>query len=554
MSFNREPQLGKNFWLAMALSFLVLMGYPFFIRWISPERPPQETTIEKQEAPSQTQSAPEAIYPAKETVRDTFLEKPSPPEEFRFENEIYAAKFSTLGGSISDLFYKGADSQNGNFPHSFYAGDPTQPGSFGIKILHDREDLTRAIFKISEKNIRQGTVDFVYERPSEYRLTKRYIFSRTEPVIRMNVLLENLTPREKHFPLELSFGLDYEKIENQQFEHFESVIWTHKAETANVGKIAKKGFRVDGEISWAGLIRQYFALLVKPDWKTLSGESSADTETLWTSLRMEPISVPGNAVKERNFLIYAGPQRYEVLKSFGLGFENILSRGFFGIFQIWLLIALKFCNQLTHNFGWSIILVTLAIKAAFTPLTHISFESMKKMQALQPKLKNIQERYKSDPAKMNKEMMGLYKRNKVNPMSGCLPMLLQIPIFFAFYRVLSEAIELHGAPFIGWITDLSAPDRLFTFPFDIPLIGDGLNVLPILMLLSMFWQQKLTPQAGATPEQTKIMAFMPLIFGFIFYKMPSGLVLYWFVSNVLSIIHQVFVKRMVIVLHHEDRD
>jgi YidC/Oxa1 family membrane protein insertase len=151
-------------------------------------------------------------------------------------------------------------------------------------------------------------------------------------------------------------------------------------------------------------------------------------------------------------------------------------------------------------------------------------------------------------------MMQLYKRNRVNPMGGCLPMLIQIPIFIAFYQVLSEAIELKGAPFIAWINDLSEPDRLFTFPVSIPFLGDSFHLLPILMLASMVWQQKLTPQAGATPEQTKIMAFMPLIFGFIFYKMPSGLVLYWFVNNVLSIIHQIFIKRMVVVLHHEDRD
>ena len=216
--------------------------------------------------------------------------------------------------------------------------------------------------------------------------------------------------------------------------------------------------------------------------------------------------------------------------------------------------ALKFLYRFTHNFGWAIILLTCVIKGAFTPLTHMSFENMKKMQALQPKLKNLQERYKNDPTSLNREMMQLYKRNKVNPMGGCLPMLLQIPIFIAFYQVLNETIELKGAPFIFWIKDLSEPDRLFHLPMTLPFIGDSFNLLPFFMLASMFFQQQLTPQTASTPEQAKMMQFMPLIFGVMFYQMPSGLVLYWFINNTLSVIHQVFVKRMVIVLHHEDKD
>ena len=133
-------------------------------------------------------------------------------------------------------------------------------------------------------------------------------------------------------------------------------------------------------------------------------------------------------------------------------------------------------------------------------------------------------------------------------------MVIQIPVFFAFYQVLSGAIELNGAPFIGWIHNLAEPDKLYTLPWVLPVIGNGINLLPVLMLGSMIWQQKLTPQTATSPEQAQMMNFMPIVFGFVFYNLPSGLVLYWFVNNMLSIIHQTFVKRMVIVLHHEDRD
>ena len=150
-------------------------------------------------------------------------------------------------------------------------------------------------------------------------------------------------------------------------------------------------------------------------------------------------------------------------------------------------------------------------------------------------------------------MMELFRKNKVNPMAGCLPMLIQMPVLFAMFRVLPEAIELKNAPFIWWITDLSAPDHLWTLPFTVPLVGwTSLNLLPILMIFSQYGYQKLMPQTTTSPEQNKIMAFMPIFFGFICYNMPSGLVLYWFIQNLLSIIQQVFVNRIVAAIHHDD--
>ena len=162
------------------------------------------------------------------------------------------------------------------------------------------------------------------------------------------------------------------------------------------------------------------------------------------------------------------------------------------------------------------------------------------MQKLQPKMVKIKEKYKNDPAKMNQEVMSLYKTYKVNPLGGCLPMVLQIPVFFALYKVLLMSIELRHAPFMLWITDLSAPDRLW-LGFDLPYLG-GLPVLTLLMGASMFFQQKLSPST-ADPTQAKIMMFLPLIFTFMFLNFASGLVLYWFVNNLLSILQQVLINR-----------
>ncbi|MBI3307718.1 MAG: membrane protein insertase YidC, partial [Candidatus Omnitrophica bacterium] len=428
-------------------------------------------------------------------------------------------------------------------------------GLFGVRLINQDEDLANTVFKLNRSDKENGVFEFVFEKPGEYRLTKEFALNNETPVIDLRVRVENVSPREKHFPLGIYYAIQYGQVENLQQEMFEAVVSTpEKIEARHQHDIAKKGMSVSKEILWGGLIRKYFALLIKPDYKAIASESKADEEKIETDLRLEPLTIAAGASEQHDFLIYAGPQRYETLKSFDLGFEDLLSRGFFGTFKIWLLRALKFSHRFTHNFGWDIIILTLILKGLFTPLTHMSFESMKKMQAIQPKMKSLQERYKKDPSRLNREMMELYKRNRVNPMAGCLPMLCQIPVFIAFYQVLNEAIELKGAPFIFWIQNLSEPDRLFHFGFTIPFVGDAFHFLPLLMIGSMVWQQKLTPQVGSTPEQAKMFAFMPVIFGFIFYKMPSGLVLYWFVNNMLSIIHQIFVKRMVVVLHHEDRE
>ena len=217
------------------------------------------------------------------------------------------------------------------------------------------------------------------------------------------------------------------------------------------------------------------------------------------------------------------------------------------------LLVLKFLNQITHNFGWDILLLTLLIKVVFTPLTMISSKSMKKMQALAPRQKAIQEKYKNDPQRSQREIMELYKRNKVNPISGCLPMLIQFPILIGMFRLLPEAIELHGMPFIFWIKDLSIPDQFMELPFKIPFLGSWLNILPILMVVSQIGYQRLMPQAMTQPEQKMIMNIMPFFFGFICWSFPSGLVLYWIFQNIFSMAQQMWINRIQTELHPDDR-
>ena len=260
--------------------------------------------------------------------------------------------------------------------------------------------------------------------------------------------------------------------------------------------------------------------------------------------------IPQGISLTRDFRFYAGPKEEVLLQDFGaqldrsidLGWSFVepITRGF-----VWLL---RRSYEFIPNYGVAIILLTFLLRLVMGPLTHKQMKVMKKnatqMSALQPKIKDVQERYADDAQKRNEEMMKIYREAGVNPLTmmggGCLPMLLQLPIFIALYYALQSAIELRGAPFGLWITDLSVPETLFT----IPAIGIPIRVLPLAMGASMVIQQKMTPMTTMDPNQARMMmTVMPVMFTVLFYGFPSGLVLYWFVSNLLGMAQQLLINR-----------
>ncbi|MBW1721420.1 MAG: membrane protein insertase YidC [Deltaproteobacteria bacterium] len=249
-----------------------------------------------------------------------------------------------------------------------------------------------------------------------------------------------------------------------------------------------------------------------------------------------PFSIPPGGVFTARFTLYLGPRDLTILKSLGKDLDRAINFGWFDWIAKPLLYTLRFFYKYVGNYGVAIIILTVLIKILFWPLTHKSYKSMKEMQKLQPHMARLREKYKNNKEQLNKELMSLYKTYKVNPLGGCLPMLIQIPVFFALFRILGNAIELRHAPFVLWINDLSAPDRLFHFPFKIPLMAPpyGIPVLTLLMGASMLIQQKMTPTPG-DPAQAKLMMFLPLVFTVMFINFPSGLVLYWLTNNILSI-------------------
>ena len=225
---------------------------------------------------------------------------------------------------------------------------------------------------------------------------------------------------------------------------------------------------------------------------------------------------------------YMGGKEYEGLKKIDPRLTAIIEYGFFTFVAKPVFLFLKYIHGLIGNWGWAIVIMTILIKLVLFPLTYKGMVSMNKLKALSPKIKEIQKQHKGDPQKMNAKMMELYKKHGANPMGGCLPMLMQIPIFFSIYRVLLNAIELKHAPWTGWIHDLSAMDPYY--------------VLPILMGATMFWQQRITPTNFTDPMQEKIMKFLPLIFTFFFVTFPAGLTLYWFINNLFSVAQQYYVN------------
>jgi YidC/Oxa1 family membrane protein insertase len=309
--------------------------------------------------------------------------------------------------------------------------------------------------------------------------------------------------------------------------------------------------RGSSNVVWAAVHNQFFTLIAKPSrpapaivGRTVplppptKDEITADPRAFLNPVGYEtalvyPQSVLApNEVIEEQFSIYAGPKEYRILARLPENQELVMGfGGFFGFFAKALLLSMNGLHALALPYGIAIIVITVIIKLLFWPLTNASTRSMKRMAELQPQMKALQEKYKDDPRKMNMKLMEFMKEHKVSPLGGCLPMLLQIPVFFGFYKMLQSAIELRGATFL-WAFDLSQPDTIAI----IPGLNFPLNLLPIIMGVTMLWQARLTPVSpGMDPVQQKIMKYMPLMFVFFLYNFSAGLTLYWTVQNLLTI-------------------
>lgn len=291
--------------------------------------------------------------------------------------------------------------------------------------------------------------------------------------------------------------------------------------------VPRESSEFNGILHWAAVDDRYFCLAVIPDAPMAGAEIIRDEKHAFAKLRHAPFQLASGESREWRARVYAGPKHVGSLKRYGTGLDDLMNFGWFGGLAEWMLIILNYFYKLIPNYGVAIILLTVLVRIVLYPLTYTSYVSMASLKDVAPEMKKLQEKYKDNREKLSKEMMKLYKEKKVNPAGGCLPILLQMPIFFALFYMLQAAIELRGAPFFGWILDLSVKDPWY--------------ILPVLMGASMIIQQMMTPTPD--PNQQKMMMFMSVAFIFIFLTFPSGLVLYWLVSNILGIAQQKYIQK-----------
>jgi YidC/Oxa1 family membrane protein insertase len=535
----------KNTILAFVLSLAILVVWSILFA----PKPAQKTEPQTKEEsvksqPVQTVS-PHPAPPVQNLERQA-ESTPSKAEEkeVTVETPLYKAVFSTTGPSIKSLLLKKyhttTDRSSPNV-ELFYGENPE------LSILFEpagRKDANPIVYQVNESSLKleagAGPKELVFRAttPEGLQLQQAFRIDPDHYPIDNTFTVSNPTGKE----VEGTLKAEITNLPPSQGSSYYSFIGASLLLNNKYEEIASKDLKnekgLSGQIGWISYHADYFMIAFVPETEEQANFMgrmlpSGSLEETWSA----PVhAIPaGNQLSARSIL-YLGPRDLTILKAVGKKLDLAIDFGWFDIIAKPLLYLLKFFDRYTGNYGIAIIVLTILIKILFWPLTHKSYKSMKEMQKIQPLMAKIREKYKDNREMMNKEMMSLYKTYKVNPMGGCLPMIIQIPVFFALYRILGSSIELRHAPFILWINDLSAPDRLFHLPYTIPLMTppSGIPVLTLFMGASMFLQQKMTPTPG-DPTQAKIMLLMPVIFTFMFINFPSGLVLYWLVNNLLSI-------------------
>ena len=410
-------------------------------------------------------------------------------------------------------------------------------------------------------------------------LVKEFNIS-TNYLVLASVQLENRSDKPLSIPQQQWFAGTATPMNARDDGSAVDVMWYNGAKAQDVG--ARSIFKTTGlactprvpppeyragqtNVGWVAVHNQFFALAVMPSLQEPAYQllvrtnllpRPSEEELTYRSVR-EPVGYtaeliyPGFTLAphqsvQRQFALFAGPKEYRTLATIAAAFNNNIDAimgygGFFGFFSKALLLGMNALHQaLGLPYGWVIIVITVIIKSVFWPLTQASTRSAKRMQVLQPQIKALQEKYKDDPVKAQRKMMEFWKEHKINPMSGCLPTLIQMPVFFGFFFMIRSAIELRGAPFL-WVGDLSSPDTLFI----IPGVNFPFNLLPLIMGATMLWQAQLTPPSpGMDQAQAKMMRYMPLMFLVFLYNYSAGLTLYWTVQNFLSIVQTKLIRTM----------
>lgn len=472
-------------------------------------------------------------------------------QDFSVETDLYIAVFSNIGARLKSFRLKNYNETADPDSDQVSVVDVETPRLATLR-LQGRSDFavdSEATYKIlsDEKAISlsgdsRKQVVFRYTAANGLVVDKVFLFDAMSYVIGLDVKIDNNSARTLQGELELSLVQHWTEEDKPEETMVFSGTTTYigdELEQVDADDVAQDTPTYGSSAVWTAFETKYFmsALVPLDSFETISidGRSGTLNNTVTTPYH----TLEQNRSVSYSFLSYFGPRDKAILESVGHELSKAINYGYFDPIASPLMMVLNYFYGVFGNYGIAIILLTVIIKILFWPLTHKSYASMKAMQKLKPEMDKIKERFKNDRQRQGQETMELYKKHRVNPMGGCLPMLIQIPVFFALYRSLYQAIELRHAPFMLWVTDLSAADTLFS---DALGLGFALGPLPLIMGFTMFLQQKMTPTAG-DPNMAKMMLWMPVIFTFLFLSFPSGLVIYWLINNVLTIVQQYYIHR-----------
>jgi len=524
----------KRLILATVLSLAVLIGYSYFF---GPQPPPPGSEVAP--PPASIPQAPQT--PALDATPGAIF-TPASGRTVTVATPLYTARLFADGGVLQHFTLK-----------QYREG--IEPGSPGIDLI-PRTALEKAplgliwngaptwsrgswSFEGSDLTLsdgQSGQLDFVGDIAG-IRLVRSLTFSADSYLVRETVRIQN--PSQTQILGRLSFTLASGPLsaEGDRYNPTRVAYLDDKGvESENDTKDLARGLTHTGTVRWAGVLSNYFLMAMAPQSEQATFKALYVDNVYRVAVERGDILLDPGSEASASVDYFLGPKVREQLAAAPADLGRAIDYGWFDFIARPLMFALDWLHSFTHNWGVAIILLTVLIKIAFWPLSQKSYKSMNQMRKLQPLMTKIREKYADDRVKMNQEMMQLYRTYKVNPMGGCLPMLLQIPVFLGLYNALMGAIELRHASFIEylpftdiiWLADLSAKDPYY--------------ITPLIMGASMFLQQRLTPMAG-DPMQQKIMMLMPVVFTFLFLNFPAGLVLYWLVNNILSIAQQWWLMR-----------
>ncbi|WP_022666457.1 membrane protein insertase YidC [Desulfospira joergensenii] len=553
----------KRLLLAVVLSIIVLVGYQFFF-----VTPPEVNNLPQdvQEQPKQEQ--PQSISSNSSNVSDYNTTQALPAQaqpsagaaarDFRtisLSTPLYEIVLSEHLASVKSLELR-------NYKESIQKGSPLKqliPEQLvkGIMTFDVEggtiQGLGNAVYSADTEtnslDLNQGERKLTFSWTNDQGISVRKIFTfRADSyLIDCDILIQNGSNMPLNDALVFSTpGYLTEEIKKRARFAFEGPLAyiDNKFVTIDTDDLDEKN-TYPGKIAWSGFSHRYFLTCVMPAQPVEGRIRLSYANDIVSNDFIQKLDRldPGKQGKY-TYELYMGPKSYKVLSQYDNMLKKAINFGWFDIIAKPLLITMNAIHDVIPNYGVAIILLTILIKLIFWPLGTKSYKSMNEMKKVQPLMMEIREKYKGDKQRMNQEIMGLYKTYKVNPASGCLPLLVQMPIFFALYRMLYQAIELRHAPFVGWINDLSGPDRLFHFDFSIPMMQEpsGIPVLTLLMGASFLLQQKMTPTAG-DPMQAKMMMLMPIMMTVLFINFPAGLVLYMFVNNIISMGQQFYTQK-----------